>query len=52
MSTTDERTTIPVDKSIRDELFQRKQSSTETYNAVIERLLSVDDEQTNGDTDG
>mgnify|MGYP006926866402 FL=1 len=40
MSATDEKTTIPVDKSTRDELFQLKQSSTETYDSVIERLIS------------
>lgn len=39
MSTTEDKTTIPVNKAIRDKLFKQKQSSTETYNAVIERLL-------------
>jgi predicted CopG family antitoxin len=39
MSTTDERTSIPVDKSIRDELFQLKQSSTDSYNDVLKRLI-------------
>jgi len=39
MSTTSELTTIKVQKSTRENLFQLKQSSTETYDAVIQSLI-------------
>jgi hypothetical protein len=42
MSTTSELTTIKVQKSTRENLFQLKESSTETYDAVIQSLIEGD----------
>lgn len=39
MSTTTELTTIKIQKATRENLFQLKESSTETYDAVIQSLI-------------
>jgi predicted CopG family antitoxin len=38
------RTTINIEKSVRQRLFEEKNEPTETYNDVLERLLEQNDE--------
>lgn len=42
-------TTVSVDEEIRDELFNKKRHSKDTYNNVVRRLLERDRERARAD---